>query len=80
MKQLLIYYFSVFLPIPLLLWSAKNDSILFICLLISYYIYRKIIDAKRLIDKKLIKQKDIWKIILIPFYSSYFFKELFFDA
>lgn len=79
MKNLFVYYLLVFLPVPYMIWAAINDGILFVILLIFYYIYRKIIDAKRLVDKKIIESKEIWKVILIPFYSTFFIKQLFFE-
>jgi hypothetical protein len=79
MKNLLIYYFSILLPLPLLVWSAFNDTLLFIFLLISYIIYRRFTDSKRLIEKGLLSKKDAWKVFVIPFYSTYYFKELYFE-
>jgi hypothetical protein len=78
MKNLLIYYFSILLPMPVLVWSVFYDSKLFVFILLSYFIYRGFTDSKRLVDKGIIMKKEIWKVF-IPFYSSYFFKELYFE-
>lgn len=80
MKNLAIYYFSILLPLPLLLLVAKADmSALFVTLLFSYLIYRGFTDSKRLLDKGAIEKKDVWKVLFIPFYSAQFIKELYFE-
>lgn len=80
MKNLIIYYFAILLPMPLLILSAQIDSVMFTILLFFYIIYRGIIDGKRLIEKGVIPKSDLWKMICIPLYSMYFFKELYFEA
>jgi hypothetical protein len=79
MKNILIYYFQILLPFPLIYWSAVTDrTYLFIGLLIFYTIYRMFTDYFRLLNKNLISKKDFLKI-LIPFWRSKFFKELYFE-
>ncbi len=79
MKNLLIYYFAILVPVPIMVWSVFNDKMLFVILLFSYFIYRKFTDSKRLIEKGLIQKNNMWKIFIIPFYTSRFFKELYFE-
>jgi uncharacterized membrane protein len=80
MRNLFVYYFAILLPIPLMVWAASNgNSTLFVVLLLSYVVYRGFTDSKRLVDKRLIKQNEAWKVFIIPFYSAYFFKELYFE-
>jgi hypothetical protein len=79
MKNLLLYYFQILLPFPLLIWAAFTDARMFVVLLLAYYIYRGFVDGQRLYEKGVIEKKDRWKIWVIPFYSSSFFKQLYFE-
>jgi hypothetical protein len=79
MKSLLIYYFAILLPLPLLAWSLYNNYIMFFILLISYLIYRSFVDGQRLIEKELIGKKEFWKVF-IPLWRYRYFKELFFEV
>lgn len=78
MKNLFIYYLSILLPIPLLI-SVSNNSVFFTFLLLFYIIFRGFIDGQRLIEKNVIEKKDLWKSVLIPFWSSRFFRQLYFE-
>lgn len=78
MKNILIYYISIFLPLPLLIGSLSYDSMIFFVLLISYVIYRGFIDGQRLIEKELINKNELWKAF-IPFWSSRYFRQLYFE-
>lgn len=78
MKNLIIYYFTILLPIPLLV-SLKDEPIIFSVLLLFYIIFRGFVDGQRLIEKKVIEKKDLWKSIVIPFWNSRFFRELYFE-
>jgi len=77
MKNLLIYYFLVLLPIPLLI-LALYDATLFSILLIFYIFYRSFIDGQRLLDKKLINKREFWKNF-IPFWRAKFYRQLYFE-
>jgi hypothetical protein len=80
MKDLAVYYFSILLPLPLLILTAKaNMTVLFVVLLFSYVIYRGFTDSRRLLVKGVIDKKDVWKIHFIPFYTGSFIKELYFE-
>lgn len=81
MKNLIIYYFAAMLPLPLLILLSKNDNpVLFTVMLLFYILYRGVLDSKRLIRKDVIKKSDMWKMICIPFYSVYYFNELYFEV
>jgi hypothetical protein len=78
MKNLLVYYLAIILPLPLIIWSASYSSSLFVILLFSYVIYRSFVDGQRLIRKGIINKNDLWKSF-IPFWGMRFFKELYFE-
>jgi hypothetical protein len=79
MKNLVLYYFQILLPLPVLIWASFTDSTMFVVLLFAYYIYRGFVDGQRLYEKGVIEKKERWKILVIPFYSSSFFKQLYFE-
>lgn len=64
MKNIFAYYFSLFVPLFLLLNFWKNlDPTLALILLVAYvFIYRTWIDGSRLYQKGLIAKEDIWKV------------------
>ncbi|HSQ47449.1 MAG TPA: hypothetical protein VLM44_11095 [Lutibacter sp.] len=80
MKNLLSYYLLILIPIGLMIWLLKTDSINsweFVGLMFFYsLIYRTYVDGKRLADKNIIMKKDIWKMI-IPGKHIEYFKELY---
>lgn len=79
MKNILTYYLSILLPFPLLIWSLYYDSIMFLILLMCYVIiYRGFVDGQRLIEKKLINKNELWKAF-IPFWTSKYFRQLYFE-
>ncbi len=79
MKNLLLYYFQILFPFPLLIWAAFTDSTMFVALLFAYYIYRGFVDGQRLYEKGVIEKGERWKILVIPFYSSAYFRQLYFE-
>lgn len=80
MKNLLVYYFAILLPIPIMVWSAfSNHAQLFTFLLLFYaFVYRGFTDSIRLVEKGLIKKNEAWKIFVNPFFRRNFFKQLYF--
>ena len=80
MKNIKIYYLAILIPIVVLflLFNFKLiDTTLFTILLLIYaFIYRTYTDSKRLLAKKVISKKNIWKF-LIPGTRIEFFKELY---
>jgi hypothetical protein len=79
MKNILIYYLSILLPIPLILWAVNYNSILFTILLLLYStIYRGFTDGQRLLEKRIIVRSEFWKSF-IPFWSSKYFRQLYFE-
>ena len=81
MKNLLIYYISILLPIPAIVGSAYYSSTLFCISLLSYaMVYRGFTDGKRLLEKGLIRKSDFWKVFVIPFWArGMYFRELYFE-
>ena len=79
MKNIYVYYFTILLPIPFLVWLAKAGRPLWFTILLLIYAipYRILIDGLRLVDKKLIKRNEIWKLIF-PWKRREFIKELYF--
>ena len=79
MKNLIIYYFTILIPLPILVWLAfSNKTNSFVILLLFYaLVYRPIIDGYRLIEKGVISKKGFWELF-IPFWSIKWFKELYF--
>ena len=79
MKNIFIYYFVIILPIPLLITISKDDSLFFAIMLLFYIVFRGFVDGQRLIEKNVIEKKDLWKSVLIPFWKSRFYKQLYFE-
>jgi hypothetical protein len=78
MKNLLVYYFAILLPAPLLIWYAFNEPVTFCFLLASYYIYRGFIDGQRLIDLNILERSKI-HLAFVPFWSARYFGKLYFN-
>jgi hypothetical protein len=82
MKNLLVYYFALFMPLLLLIAVFQYGllpSWTSILLLIGYVlIYRTYIDGQRLMDKGLINKEDRWKVITHGLRAKYF-RELYLD-
>lgn len=78
MKNFIVYYSAILLPIPLMAWLAKSDDSMWFTILLFTYVfaYRTLIDGWRLVEKKLMKWNEIWKL-LIPFTRYKFFKSLY---
>ncbi|MFA7275139.1 MAG: hypothetical protein WC044_14810 [Crocinitomicaceae bacterium] len=80
MKNLLPFYLLILAPLALLLWLSQTDLIhptLSIGLLLFYaLIYRTFTDGKKLVEKQIIRKKEIWKMI-IPGYRIQHFRELY---
>jgi hypothetical protein len=80
MKNLLKYYLLILFPIPFLAWAAfQKHNILFFGLIITYYLYRCIIDYYRLLSIGLIEKKDFLKTI-IPLWNLKYFKAMYFKC
>lgn len=79
MKNLFVYYVQILLPLPLIYISSEfGNSSFFVGLLAFYLIYRIFVDYYRLVKKGLMEKKYFFKI-LIPFWRTQFFKELYFE-
>ncbi len=79
MKNLLIYYLAILVPVPLLVWAVLECTpVVFVALLIAYLLYRGLIDSYRLLSLNIIEREQFWRYTLIPFYTSKYFFELYF--
>ena len=80
MRNLFTYYVIILAPLGILFWLDNSDYISskesLIFLMIYLLIYRTYTDGKRLADKNIISQKDIWKMI-IPGNRLEHFRELY---
>ncbi len=78
MKNLLVYYLVILLPVPLLVWVIDQDGHLFVWLLLAYVFYRMIVDSFRLKSLELIPAVNLWKA-MIPLYYVKYFKQQYFQ-
>ena len=82
MENSRIYYILLLLPLFLIFSAQKmaliNSPELLVLLGFYFLIYRTYLDGKRLADKNLIPESDIWKM-LIPGQRFKYFRELYFD-
>lgn len=80
MKNLLIYYIAILVPLLLIILylAGPHDPLTFVALLFCCVIYRGFTDGKRLIDKRIVSGRDRRKVY-IPFYINHLkhFKELY---
>lgn len=80
MKNLLIFYIIIFVPLFLIIGLRKlewiNETIFIFSFLFYILIYRTYTDGKRLAKKKIIPESSIWKLI-IPGTRFTYFKELY---
>lgn len=75
MKNLLMFYTIILLPLPLLVWYAMNgESLCFVVGAILYIIYRDFTDGYRLYYLGLISKADIFKFKVIFLRFKYFSK------
>ncbi|MGB1042654.1 MAG: hypothetical protein ACPGU6_04610 [Tenacibaculum sp.] len=80
MKNIYIYYIAIFAPIIAIVWGSKTEILApdyFVAAFLLYVlVYRTFIDGRRLVAKKSIVKKDIWKLI-IPGKRFEYLKELY---
>lgn len=80
MNKLLKYYILILSPFPLIMiyFFKGGDAVVFLIFLLLYYVYRVVIDGQRLIEKKILTKNEVYKL-LIPFYRSRYFRQLYFE-
>lgn len=82
MKNIWVYYAAIFLPLALIIILSNHDVLtswpFIISLLLYVFVYRTLVDGKRLVSKKIIPNNDIWKL-LIPGTRFEYFKALYFS-
>lgn len=80
MKNIIVYYLVITIPLFILLILIKSEiinSVWFVIILMVYtLIYRTYTDGKRLADKGIINKSDIWKMI-IPGKRIKYFNDLY---
>jgi len=80
MKNRLVYYLVIIVPIVIVGLLRKTEminSVSFVIALAVYaLIFRTYTDGRRLADKGIIKETDIWKMI-IPGQRIKYFKDLY---
>ena len=66
MRNILFYYLAILLPVPLLIWLAwSGQSVWFVVLILIYTLpYRTAVDGMRLVNKRLMKWKEVWKLLI----------------
>lgn len=81
-KNILVYYLLIFIPLGVLISSAKNDlinaTIFFIGLQVYVFLYHPYVSGLRLLALKKLEKKDFWRMF-IPFWDTIHFKTLFLD-
>lgn len=79
MKNIFVYYLTILLPVLLISWMSKlEDPKWFVISLFTYaFPYRVLVDGWRLVDKKLLKWNEIWKL-LFPWKYGEYITELYF--
>jgi hypothetical protein len=77
MKKIIFYYLAIIIPIPMLIGLSGNSK-MFVVFLLFYAIYRGFVDGQRLIEKGILKEKQLWKAF-IPFWCSRYYRQLYFE-
>ena len=80
MKNSIVYYLAIFIPLIILYNLLKSDSIdtsWFLIAIFTYaFVYRMITDYYRLLSRNAIEKKDYWKL-LIPGSRYRYFRSLY---
>ncbi len=81
MKNLIIYYCFIFIPLFIIIGLVKSNNIddnNLLILFFSYFLfYRTLTDFYRLRSKNVVGKNDFWKL-LIPGFRLKYFKDLYF--
>ncbi|NQX82461.1 MAG: hypothetical protein HRT66_10770 [Flavobacteriaceae bacterium] len=80
MKNIYIYYIALLVPMAILIYLMRTDPYSSITISLFFFyllVYRTYIDGKRLAEKGIIRNKDIWKMI-IPGMRTKHARELYF--
>jgi hypothetical protein len=83
MKNLVTYYLLIVSPLVILFFLNKNNyitsGIFAISILFYAVIYRTYVDGKRLSKKGIIKNTEIWKLIIpgkrVQYFGDLYFKK-----
>ena len=79
MKKLLLFYFLIIIPIPVIyaVYKIEVPVLALILILLYVLIYRPIIHGLRLQELGIIDKKEFW-FLFSPFYSVKYFTNLYF--
>ena len=78
MKNIFVYYLAILVPLAGILYLMRSSSEIGVWLFLVYVIvYRPITDGARLVQKGIIKWKEVPKLF-IPWFFADVFKELYF--
>jgi hypothetical protein len=76
MKNLFTFYLTILAPLAAIIWLSRENIIegwVLVAVLIGYaVIYRTYTDGKRLIEKNVLQERDLWKMIMPGMRSRYF--------
>ena len=80
MKNVFVYYLTILLPIPILIWisNSAGSNWFAISLLIYAIPYRTLVDGLRLVNKKVLKWHEIWKL-WVPWKFRELIKDLYYS-
>lgn len=72
MKNLLLFYSAIIVPLVLIIVFINADLLTswqFVTALVIYvFVYRTLVDSKRLVSKNKIENRDIWKLLILGFH------------
>ncbi|MEP6617222.1 MAG: hypothetical protein ABJA57_11610 [Ginsengibacter sp.] len=79
MKNTLLFYICVFLPLLLIVNFAQalGPSFFGAFLFIYVFLYRPTLDVTRLVDKGVINRMDFWKTFFLFRRTSKYFRQLY---
>lgn len=80
MKNIVVYYFAIVLPlVGLLMLAGTGHSGWFALGMLAYaFPYRVLIDGMRLVSKRMLRWNQLWKL-LIPWNHYEYWKPLYFQ-
>lgn len=76
MKNLLIYYFQILLPLPLVIWAGYTQKPpVFVTSLIIYILYRQYVDGYKLYTNGHISNKErFYPLLQIKYFRNLYFE------
>lgn len=79
MQDIRLYYLTILMPLPLIVYASAINSTWFLSSVLFYFlVYRTFTDTLRLSAKGLMKKTEFWKM-LIPGSRGKFFRALYLE-